>query len=355
MNENEQKHETDKTICRFGGSVECFADGDSDKQNVRLKLYDGSIVNHWFWGNLAFDLETMRLAKKRTPILIDHDTSQRAGVGTKAVKDDGFVLEGRFLKSSAVAQEVREQADEGYPFQASLRFDPSVAKIVQVGENDTHEINGRVLKGPGTAIYNTRILEGSIVTFGALTNCVTEVFDNLLSKGQKMSKETELTLETFKADHTELFEKVSSQGVAEGEKNERDLFAAIAKECPDAALASKCFIEGKTPDQARDAFKDAQIERLSAERDTAVEAAKNAAKTKAGTDAAATNEFLASDKSDAHDPGKAQAKPGTEESWKTEFAASADLQKEFGDDGVDAYVAFMKADRDGKVRMVNKK
>ncbi len=352
MNENEQKHETDKTICRFGGSVECFADGDSDKQNVRLKLYDGSIVKHWYWGNLAFDLETMKLAKKRTPILIDHDTSQRAGVGTKAIKEDGFVLEGRFLKSSVVAQEVREQADEGYPFEASLRFDPSVAKIVQVGENDTHEINGRTLKGPGTAIYNTRILEGSIVTFGALTNCATEVFDNLLSKGQDMSKETELTLDVFKADHTELFEKVFSQGKAEGEKTERDLFAAIAKECPDASLASKCFIEGKTPDESRDAFKEAEIKRLTEERDVAVEAAKNAAN--ADSDAAARTEFQASDQSDAHDKAKEQEKPGTEESWKAEFAASAELQKEFGDEGVDAYVAYMKAERDDKVRMLAK-
>lgn len=340
----------DKSIFQFGGSFECFGDGDEDKQNIRLKLYDGGIHAHWYWGNLAFDLKTMKLAKRRAPILIDHDTSQRAGVGNKAVKDGGFVLEGQFLKTSEAAQEVRLQAIEGYPFEASLRFDPSRAKIVQVGEGDTHEINGRTLKGPGTAIYNTVIMEGSIVTFGALAGCATEVFDESKQEGSNMTETSEMTLDTFRAEHTELHSKVFSMGKAEGEKNERDLFAAIAKACPDAELASKCYIEGKSALEAATAYGE-KVGKENA--DLKVKLAKTpTAPAKVDPDAAANAEFIASDQSDAHDKSEQSAQPETEDALRKEFAASADLQKEFGEDGADNYVAFKKAEKAGQVRIL---
>ncbi|GAI01432.1 unnamed protein product [marine sediment metagenome] len=43
---------------------------------------------------------------------------------------------------------------------------------------------------------------------------------------------------------------------------------------------------------------------------------------------------------------------GNEEAWKQEFAASEDLQAEYGDD-VDAYVAFKKNDEAGRVRIAH--
>ncbi len=341
----------DKAVCMMAGSsVECFESGDgSDKQNIRLQLYDGSINNHWYWGNFAFDLDTMKLAKKPTPILIDHDTGQRAGIGRKAVKDNGFALEGRWLQSSKEAQEVREQMQEGFPFEASLRFDPSKAKIVQVGENDTHEINGHTLKGPGTAIYNTRVMEGSIVTFGALVGCSTEVFDNGNNPilGASKMDENKMTLDTLKADHTELHDKIFGMGKADGEKLERDLFAAITTACPDPALASKCFIEGKTAAEAKDAFKDAEIARLTKANEDAAAKLKERSTQNQTQDQQALNEF--SDQSDAHDkkPAAGKTEDMTDEQLKAKYAADASLRADFL--SADDYVAYTRADNKGLV------
>ena len=124
----------------------CFAAGE-DKKNVRLILYDGSIVDHWWFGKLAFDLGTMKLEKKRIPILIDHDTDRRAGYSTGASFDGKFVLEGRLLSNSKDAQAIVGDIKEGFPFEASLRFDPAKSKIEHIRKDEETTVNGRRLAG----------------------------------------------------------------------------------------------------------------------------------------------------------------------------------------------------------------
>lgn len=291
----------DANIFNMRGDV-TFAQGDNgdadDKQNIRLTLYDGGVHAHWYWGNIAFDLATMRLAKGKVPILLNHDIDQRVGFSTGKSFEGKFVLEGRFLKRSPEAQRVREDIEDGFPFESSMSFDVTSSKTTRIADGETAQVNGKTVKGPGTAVYNAVIREGSITPFGALKNTKTQVFDeniDLDTKGKVMGNQ-EMTLDTFRAEHTDLWEKVRKDGIAEGEKKERDLFAAISEACPDAGLAVECFKEGRTADQAKDAFKDAEIERLKGEL-----ADKNKA-APPDPDAKAKNEFNASDKSDAHDP-----------------------------------------------------
>lgn len=338
----------DKAVCMMtGSSVECFKEEGSDEQNIRLQLYDGSVNKHPFWGNLAFDLDTMKLSKRVTPILIDHDTAKRAGIGRKVDKSNGFALVGRFLQSSVAAQEVREQAKEGYPFEASLKFDVRKAKIVDVPDGEKHEINGHTLKGPGTAIYDARVMEGSIVTFGALTGCATEVFDNEVNPilGASKMDENKMTLDTFKADHTELHDKIFGMGKAEGEKSERDLFAEISAACPDPALAVKCYKEGKSAVEAKDAFKDAEIARLTKANEDAAAALK--AKGTQSNDQEALNEF--SDRSDAHDETVATGSTEgmTDDELKAKYAADPKIKADFLT--ADDYVSFTRNDDKGLI------
>lgn len=50
--------------------------------------YSGEVIaNHYFWGNVVFDLASTRAAE-RVPILIEHDRSQRAGVGQLTISQD---------------------------------------------------------------------------------------------------------------------------------------------------------------------------------------------------------------------------------------------------------------------------
>jgi len=161
----------------WNGDVTCF--DDKDKNKIRLTLYDGSVVKHFFWGNLAFDLSGISLAKDRIPLLGEHNLQNRVGFSTDATFDGAFVLEGELLKSSPVAKEYRRDSIDGFPFEASLRFDPNKSKFAFVKDGETVEVNGNKLTGPGTIFSKTVITEGSICVFGALKNTKAAVFSNV--------------------------------------------------------------------------------------------------------------------------------------------------------------------------------
>jgi len=246
----------DPFIFNQPGLVEFAA--DDRKNQVRLTLYDGSIVSHWYWGNLAFDLATMKMAKKRNPVLYSHDVDQRIAVSQKASFEDEFIMEGDFLKASEIAGQVKDQIEEGFPFEASLRFDPARSKIENVAEGQTVEVNGHQLKGPGTVVRNAVIMEGSICVFGALKNTASKAFELarfiMNKENNQMANESktkmtveELTVDNFAEILPEIHQKIFDKGKAEGEKAERDIFTELKSICgDDTALLVQCFAEGKT-------------------------------------------------------------------------------------------------------------
>jgi len=327
----------------MSGMVE-FKDKDDQTagQNIRLKLYDGSINQHWYYGALAFDLATMKLEKSRVPILLDHDTSIRLGIGKKATFDDGFILEGPLLKSSAKAKQIKAEADEGFPFEGSLRFDYDRAKLVNVEKGQTHEINGRTMKGPGYAIYHATIKEGSVCTFGALKGCRSQVFN------QPHKEHTMLTLEQFKADHADLhkqvFDLAHKEGQTQGEANERAIFTDLLTVCgDDHDLLVTCYTDGKTVADAQ-AMK---ADKMAAENKTLREQLAEAKKNPPKAVDPATAEF-----SDAEDKQQATAlaaekvgatideKAATDDELKAHFAVAQDLKDQFT--CAEAYVASVR-------------
>jgi len=204
-----------------------FADSE-DKNNFRLTLYDGSVVNHWFWGNMAFDLETMKLAKPKIPVLDSHDTQRRVGIADKASFDGKFELEGKFL-SNAIAQEIRKDAAEGYPFEASLYFDPRKTKIEQIAEGVTVTVNGNKLTGPGAVMRKAVILEGSIVTFGALGKTKTVTFEQITEQEINIMSDEKMTKAAFATAHPEIY----AATVSEGEANVRAEFGKFCAQFGD--------------------------------------------------------------------------------------------------------------------------
>jgi hypothetical protein len=153
-----------------------FAEPETDSNKVRLTLYDGSVVKHWYWGNLAFELAGIKLRKTPLPILFQHDVNQRIGFAQKTIINNKFTIEGEFL-SSEIAQNIRRDAKDGFPFEASLKFDPARTNILKVADGEKIEVNGRTLKGPGTVMKSAEIMEGSICVFGALDETKTEIFN----------------------------------------------------------------------------------------------------------------------------------------------------------------------------------
>jgi hypothetical protein len=163
-----------KSATGFTGGVCEFSQGAGDKDRFRLTLYDGTINQHFYWGNLGFDLKTMKLAKESIPILADHDNNKRLGFSDRASFAGKFVLEGPSLRNDLAAA-IQKEATAGFPFEASMRFDPVKSKIEYIKDGQTATVNGRTLTGPGALITNAMIMEGSVCTFGALAGCKTEL------------------------------------------------------------------------------------------------------------------------------------------------------------------------------------
>lgn len=204
------------------------------------------------------------------------------------------------------------------------------------------------------------IKEGSVLTFGAMGNCRTEAFEIVNNKNNNsnlverdiMAEKNAMTIDSFKADHGDIFNEVSekgkAEGLAEGEKAARDGFAKVVKLCDgDNDLAVECFTAGKTDVEVLQA----KNAKLAAANETLTEKnSKLVKKTAAGDDHLAVQEF-SDDAGDENNKGKKLAADQTDDELKTTFAESSDLQTEFGSDNVADYIAFVKAEKNGTAKI----
>jgi len=351
--------------CIFNDNAEVtFAKGDDDKKgnNFRIVGYTGVIMKgHWFWGNVAFDLEGMKFAKKRTPVLAEHFKDVRIGFTTSQKISDQVIVEGPFLDNDD-AQKLKADMEKGFPMEASLLVPPSIVEHIKEGESV--KVNGHTLKGPGAVFRKSTILEVSMCVFGFDSNTKSSAYAdsdnqkikfNLFQETNIMAGEETQTVneiesvESFAALYpdlyTETLEQGKAAGMAEGKKEERVLFAALQEACgDDNELLVQCFSEGKTATEAMKLHAD----KLGKENTQLAEKVTELQKAKPAVEAARV-EF-----SDEATPPGEETETGSadEAALKAEFAASADLQTEYGGD-VNAYVAFKKADAEGQVRIAH--
>ena len=247
-----------KDACVFAwqGGVR-FATGEGgDENRFSIEAYDGRVIpDHWYWGNLAFDLEGLAFASEPLPVLDSHWTSSRLGVTTKQKIGRKVTFEGRFL-GNPDAQQLRGDMQDGFPMQASLSLIPRV--IERVMEGASVKVNGHTLKGPGVVFRKALIDEVSMCVFGAVPNTRSTAFaDNdrqqvqfsVIGKDITMTDEnqaTVLTAESFKAEHSEVYQAVFEAGKAEGLQAEKNRFAALKQACgEDRELLVTAFAEGR--------------------------------------------------------------------------------------------------------------
>ncbi|MEN6424023.1 MAG: hypothetical protein ABFE13_01570 [Phycisphaerales bacterium] len=231
--------------------VQFTAGGGEAEGRFQIEAYDGKVISgHWYWGNLAFDLNGLSFASDPLPVLDSHWTSSRIGFTTKQQIGKRVTFEGRFL-SNPLATEIRRDMKDGFPMQASLSFDPQV--IEQVSEGASVKVNGHVLKGPGAVFRKALIDEVSMCVFGAVPGTRSAAFADddrrqvqfSVIKESSMANEnpaTALTAESLQTEHPVLFKAVRDTAFAEGQAAERDRFAALQKACgDDHALLAECF------------------------------------------------------------------------------------------------------------------
>ena len=344
----------DPSLFRMPGNGLCeFAreDGQESKENhIKLTLYDGSVQKHWYWGNFAFDLATMKLARKRIPILLDHFTDQRLGYSTSASFDGKFVMEGKLLQSSELAQRIRTESREGFPFESSLRFDPDKSKIERLSKGQTAQINDRKITGPGTIVRNAFIIEGSVTSLGALGGTRTHIFQQTMSNSDK---ETHMDLAQFQQEHPDLHVQICEQAENKGRQAAMACFQELSEAVgEDPALVIRCFSEGKTVAEALKLHN----EQLQAENTELAEQLKRQTPVPTSDKAPEkptpekTDPALAEFSDEQTDTDKGQNSGNkTEAQFRAAFKQDQQLQIEFGGDE-DAYVAYCQAENEGRVK-----
>lgn len=199
-----EKKEASREACVFTQtSGVTFTDGDAGVDDNRFKIiaYSGGVIsNHWFWGNLAFDLAGIRFNKKKTPVLEEHDRASRIGFTEKQSVNGNIIVEGKFLGNSN-AQRLRSDMKDGFPMQASIYLPPDVIEHVKDGESV--DVNGHKLKGPGTVFRKGKIREVSMCTLGADSNTQSKAFAegsepeiqfDVMGKGREMDREITLAV-----------------------------------------------------------------------------------------------------------------------------------------------------------------
>lgn len=358
--EKQSMSEAPTRACVFNDNVEVtFVEGDDDKKKNTFRIvgYSGGIIkNHWYWGNIAFDLGGMKFRKSRTPVLAEHFKDVRIGFSTRQNIKDQVITEGPFLDNPD-AQNLKADMLKGFPMEASLLVMPSVVEHVK--EDASVKVNGLTLKGPGSVFRKSTIMEVSMCVFGADSKTKSSAYAdsdnqkvkfNFMQENSIMDETQTVTeiesVESFARLYPEFHDEILAAGVSEGKKEERDLFAALQEACgDDHELVVQCFNEGKTAEEAMKLH----IEKLGKEKTQLSEKVTELQKEKKRVEPAVT-EFT----DEATQPGgEGEGKENkNEEAWKQEFSESADLQAEYGGD-VNAYVAFKKADSAGRVRIAH--
>jgi hypothetical protein len=209
-------------------------DGEK-KRNFRMVGYSGGVIkNHWFWGDLAIDLEGLKFDHIPFPILRDHDTNREIGFSSKPeVGDDGLLFTDKEVKflDTEEALKFLENAEAGFPYQASIYAVPSVIERVEEGESV--DVNGFKLKGPGTVWRKAALKECSVCVFGyddqtssqvfhdqegeveLKLESVGECFDNNQPEIKTETGGSSMNKEQFKADHPEIYAEIEADSTAD--------------------------------------------------------------------------------------------------------------------------------------------
>lgn len=131
--------------------------------------YSGEVItDHWYWKQVIFDLDSMQI-KGRIPALLEHSSYQRAGaIESHAISYESGLTVSGILMSNEYGTQVATDSDDGFPWQMSVRIEPSSIDEIQAGNTVT--VNGKLLHGPITVFRGGRIREVSFCALGADEN-----------------------------------------------------------------------------------------------------------------------------------------------------------------------------------------
>lgn len=179
---------------------------ENKKRTFSGVAYSGEVItDHWYWDRIIFDLDSMQI-KGRIPALLEHSTRQRAGaIESSSINyDTGLTVSGT-LMSNEFGSQVAQDSDDGFPWQMSVRIEPSKIEEVEKGEVI---VNGKTYQAPITVFRGGRIREVSFCALGADENTSALVASHESTKkiNQKFNQQedTSVDLDQAKARIAEL-------------------------------------------------------------------------------------------------------------------------------------------------------
>lgn len=137
---------------------------EGEQRKFEGVAYSGQVIaNHYWWGNVIFDLDSMTVPEP-LGMLLDHRTDQRAGVATshKISYEKGLELSG-LLTRNEFGQAVAADSDDGFPWQMSVYIVPS--RIEEVLEGAVI-VNGKSHQAPITIFRDSVVRETTFCALG---------------------------------------------------------------------------------------------------------------------------------------------------------------------------------------------
>ncbi|MFI9459854.1 hypothetical protein [Acinetobacter sp. NPDC052428] len=165
----EEEHKPNQYCFQIGNLNVDQAEEGKKKRTFSGVAYSGEVItDHWCWDRIIFDLDSMQI-KGRIPALLDHSTRQRAGaINSHSIDHQNGLTVSGDLMSNEFGTQVAQDSDDGFPWQMSVRIEPSAVEEIQAGASVT--VNGKVHQGPITVFRGGRIREVSFCALGADDN-----------------------------------------------------------------------------------------------------------------------------------------------------------------------------------------
>ena len=292
MKKEVKKEKLPKGALRFvdtGHGICAFAEKNEGKQpRLNMTAYSGKVIKgHWYWGDLVFSLDGIKMAAPKIPILEEHYTDNRIGFTSKLIKsnEEGLRVDPdktKFLENEH-AEKFIDESSQGFPFQSSVYIRP--IDIQRLGPKESMEVNGFTFKGPGTVFLKSEIKEVSVCVFGWDSKTQSSAFSRKeteevqyfsrggdaeleIEENQEPESREEVTdnmdLNEFKEKYPELAEQFKVEILAEAQetfKQREDAFSEKFKEMQDQI--------GKLSDRLAESDKEITLSRQEANQEKA--------------------------------------------------------------------------------------
>lgn len=157
---------------KFDAAQPAAADSKPARRRFRLVANTGKPMDlGYYWGKFVIELSGLRF-NQRMAVLADHDVKLRVGA-TDSVKvsEEGLVAEGQMLSNDS-AKAILADADDGFPWQASLWLEPD--EILVLDEKQKAVVNGVEMEGPLNVARSGLVREVSFVALGADNDATAE-------------------------------------------------------------------------------------------------------------------------------------------------------------------------------------